>query len=344
MRVCAEDVAVKGAQPDRVRLIDVATVAEVTKSIVSRVLNADPTVAVRPETRQRILQVAHDLGYQPHAGARALAKSRTMALALVAPSIDNPPYITIARGAYRRAAEHGYLSLLAEDFDEQPAGRSLIDGGRVDGLLMGSFVPDHPLVAHLRESSFPHVFVNRAVAGSGRNVTMNVARASELAVEHLTGLGHRRVAHLAGPAEVESGADRLAAFESAIGARGLPLLPPMFGDFTEATGFASAGALLETGPTAIFTSSPGQAIGVMRFLVDAGLRVPEDLSVIAYGDFPAAGFTVPAVTTIALPLLELGAAAVDEIVAQLDGAPPRDLVIPQEPRLLVRESTGPAPR
>ncbi|WP_218038412.1 LacI family DNA-binding transcriptional regulator [Acrocarpospora pleiomorpha] len=334
----------KGAQPDRVRLIDVATVAEVTKSIVSRVLNADPTVAVRPETRQRILQVAHDLGYQPHAGARALAKSRTMALALVAPSIDNPPYITIARGAYRRAAEHGYLSLLAEDFDEQPAGRSLIDGGRVDGLLMGSFVPDHPLVAHLRESSFPHVFVNRAVAGSGRNVTMNVARASELAVEHLTGLGHRRVAHLAGPAEVESGADRLAAFESAIGARGLPLLPPMFGDFTEATGFASAGALLETGPTAIFTSSPGQAIGVMRFLVDAGLRVPEDLSVIAYGDFPAAGFTVPAVTTIALPLLELGAAAVDEIVAQLDGAPPRDLVIPQEPRLLVRESTGPAPR
>ncbi|WP_155360852.1 LacI family DNA-binding transcriptional regulator [Acrocarpospora macrocephala] len=332
----------KGVQPDRVRLVDVANVAEVTKSIVSRVLNADPTVAVRPETRQRILQVAHDLGYQPHAGARALAKSRTMALALIAPSIDNPPYITIARGAYRRAAEHGYLALLAEDFDEQPAGRLLIDGGRVDGLLMGSSVPDHPLVAHLRESSFPHVFVNRAVAGSGRNVTMNVARASELAVEHLTGLGHRRIAHLAGPAEVESGADRLAAFESAIDARGLPLLPPLFGDFTEATGFASARTLLDAEPTAIFTSSPGQAIGVIRFLTNAGLRVPEEISVIAYGDFPAAGFTVPAVTTIGLPLLELGAAAVDELVAQLDGAPPRDLVIPQEPRLFVRESTGSA--
>lgn len=333
----------KGAQPERVRLIDVATAADVTKSIVSRVLNGDPTVAVRPETRQRIIEVARELGYEPHAGARALARSRTMALALIAPSIDNPPYITIARGAYRRAAEHGYLALLAEDFDEQPAGRSLLDGGRVDGLLMGSAVPGHPLVDGLRESSFPHVFVNRAVAGSGRNVTMNVGRAGELAVEHLVGLGHRRIAHLAGPAEVEGGADRVAAFERAIAARDLPLLPTQFGGFTEATGFAAARTLLDMAPTAVFTSSPVQAIGVIRFLTNAGIRVPEEMSVIAYGDFPSAGFTVPTITTIALPLLELGAAAVDALVAQLDGAPPRDVTIPDEPRLLVRESTGPAP-
>ncbi|WP_432991187.1 LacI family DNA-binding transcriptional regulator [Dactylosporangium sp. CA-233914] len=330
----------KGAQPDRVRLIDVATAAEVTKSIVSRVLNADPTVAVRPETRLRILQVARDLGYEPHAGARALARSRTMALALIAPSIDNPPYITIARGAYRRAAERGYLALLAEDFDEQPAGRSFVDGGRVDGLLMGSAVPGHPLVEHLRESPFPHVFVNRAVAGSGRNVTMNVARSSELAVEHLADLGHHRIAHLAGPAEVEAAADRIAAFERAIAARKLPLLPVQFGDFTEATGFAAARALLDAAPTAIFTSSLGQAIGVIRFLTDAGLRVPEDVSVIVFGDFPAAGFTVPTITTIGLPLLELGAAAVDELIDQLAGSPPRDLMIPDEPRLNVRQSTA----
>ncbi|MDQ7905773.1 LacI family DNA-binding transcriptional regulator [Phytohabitans sp. ZYX-F-186] len=333
----------KRSAPDRVRLIDVAAAAEVTKSIASRVLNGDPTVAVRPETRRRILQVARDLGYQPHAGARALANSRTMALALIAPSTDNPPYITIARGAYRRAGEHGYLALLAEDFEEQPAGRSLVDGGRVDGLLMGSAVPGHPLVAHLDRTSFPHVFVNRAVPGSNRNITMNVGRAGELAVEHLTGLGHRRIAHLAGPAEVEQSSDRLAALDRAIRDRGLPVIPPLFGDFTEATGFACAPALLAARPTAVFTSSPGQAIGVIRHLSDAGVRVPEEISVIAYGDFPSAGFTVPSITTIALPLLELGAAAVDELVAQLDGEPPRDLVIPDAPRLHPRQSTGPAP-
>jgi DNA-binding LacI/PurR family transcriptional regulator len=333
---------VKTSPPERVRLIDVAAAAKVTKSIASRVLNSDPTVAVRPETRRRILQIAQKLGYQPHAGARALARARTMALAVIAPSIDNPPYITIARGAYRRAAELGYLALLAEDFDEQPAGRLLVDGGRVDGLLMGSAVPGHPLVDYLQESSFPHVFVNRAVIGSGRNVTMNVVRASDIVVEHLTALGHRRIAHLAGPTEVEMSADRLAAFERAIQARDLPPLPPLFGDFTEATGYASASTLLHAEPTAIFTSSPGQAIGVLRYLTNAGIRVPEDISVITHNDFPAAGFTVPTLTTIRLPLLELGAAAVDELVAQLDGAPPSDLMIPHEPQLLIRQSTGPA--
>lgn len=329
--------------PKRVRLVDVAAAAEVTKSIASRVLNGDPTVAVRTETRDRIIQVARDLGYEPHAGARALIGARTMTLALIAPSVDNPPYITIARGAYRRAAEHGYLALLAEDFEEQPAGRLLIDGGRVDGLLMGSAVPGHPLVDHLRETRFPHVFVNRAVADAGRNVTMNVGRAGEIAVEHLTGLGHRRIIHLAGPAEVEAGSDRLATFERAIRAHGLPFLPPLFGDFTAATGYAAAPTLLESEPTAIFTSSPGQAMGVMRYLSNAGIGVPGRLSVISYGDFPSAGYTVPPLTAIALPLLELGAAAVDALVAQLDGESPRDVVILDEPRLLERQSTGPAP-
>lgn len=333
----------KASPPERVRLIDVAAAAKVTKSIASRVLNADPTVAVRPETRRRILRVAQKLGYQPHAGARALARARTMALAVIAPSIDNPPYITIARGAYRRAAELGYLALLAEDFAEQPAGRLLVDGGRVDGLLMGSAVPDHPLVEYLQESFFPHVFVNRAVIGSGRNVTLNVVRSSDIVVDYLAGLGHRRIAHLAGPTNVELSADRLAAFERAVQARSLPPVPPLFGDFTEATGYACANALLDAEPTAIFTSSPGQAIGVIRFLTNAGIRVPEDISVIAYNDFPGASFTVPTITTVRLPLMELGAAAVDELVAQLDGAPPRDLMIPHEPQLLIRRSTGPAP-
>ncbi|WP_408635606.1 substrate-binding domain-containing protein [Phytohabitans suffuscus] len=84
-------------------------------------------------------------------------------------------------------------------------------------------------------------------------------------------------------------------------------------------------------------------MGVIRYLTDAGIPVPEAVSIIAYGDFPAAGFTVPSITTVALPLLELGAAAVDELVAQLDGEPPRDLVIPDEPRLHPRQSTAPAP-
>ncbi len=324
---------------DRVRLSDVAAEAGVTKGIASRVLNGDPTVAVRAETRDRIQRIAHDLGYLPHAGARALATARTMTLALLVPALDNPPYVTIARGAYRRAAELGYLALLAEDLPGQPP--TIFDRARVDGVIVGSAVAGHPLLARLTDLGIPHVLVNRAIAGSGRNVTMAVGAASDVAVRFLTDLGHSRIAALAGPAEVEPSRQRLAAFETAIARAGLPRLAPAHAGFGEGDVAAAVDLLLAERPTAIFTSSLGQAIGVLRALHERGVAVPGDVSVVAYDDFPIAAATIPALTTVAMPLDELGAAAVDELVAQLGGTPPRDVVIPTEPRIVVRESTAP---
>lgn len=327
---------------DRVRLSEVAAEAGVTKGIASRVLNGDPTVAVRPETRDRILRIADELGYRPHAGARALATARTMTLALLVPALDNPPYVMIARGAYRRAAELGYLALLAEDLPDQPP--AIFDRARVDGVLVGSAVPGHPLLDRLVDLGIPHVLVNRAVPGSGRNVTMAVGAASELAVRHLVDLGHTRIAALAGPVDVEPSRERLTAFEHAVARAGLPSLPAVHAGFGEVDAIAATDAILAGGPTAVFTSSLGQAIGLLRGLHVRGLSVPGDVSVVAYDDFPIAAATIPALTTIAMPLEELGAVAVDELIAQLDGRAPRDVVIPTEPRVVVRESTGPPPR
>lgn len=324
---------------DRVRLSEVAAEAGVTKGIASRVLNGDPTVAVRPETRDRIHRVADELGYRPHAGARALATARTMTLALVVPALDNPPYVTIARGAYRRAAELGYLALLAEDLPDRPP--AIFDRARVDGVLVGSAVPGHPLLAHLAELGIPHVLVNRAVPGSGRNVTMAVGAASEVAVRHLVDLGHERIVALAGPVDVEPSRERLAAFEDAVARARLPRLDAVHAGFSEGDAVATTDALLAGAPTAIVTSSLGQAIGILRGLHDRGVAVPRDVSVVAYDDFPIAEATIPALTTVAMPLEELGAAAVDELVAQLEGRPPRDVVIATEPRIVVRESTAP---
>ena len=324
---------------DRVRLSDVAAEAGVTKGIASRVLNGDPSVAVRGETRDRIHRIARELGYRPHAGARALATARTMTLALLVPALDNPPYVTIARGAYRRAAELGYLALLAEDLPDQPP--AIFDRARVDGVIVGSAVPGHPLLARLAELGIPHVLVNRAVPGSGRNVTMDVGAASEVAVRFLRDLGHTRIAALAGPEDVEPSRQRLAAFEAVIAAAGLPRLASAHTGFGEGDVAAAIDTLLAEHPTAIFTSSLAQAIGVLRALHDRGIAVPGDVSVIAYDDFPIAAATIPALTTVAMPLEELGAAAVDELIAQLGGAPPRDLVIATDPRIVTRESTAP---
>src|SRR3954449_1914404 len=126
---------------ERVRLVDVALTCGVTKSVASRALNDDPSLTIRPATRLRILAAARELGYRPHAGARALAGARTRALALLIPDLSNPVYSRIVRGACRRARERGYVVLLVADTPADGADETfadLVEEGRVDGLLIAS--------------------------------------------------------------------------------------------------------------------------------------------------------------------------------------------------------------
>lgn len=337
----------------RARLVDVAREAGVSKATVSKVLNGRTDLSVRPETRQRVHQVAEALGYRPHSGARALAGASTHALALLVPALANPTYVTIARGAYRRARELGYLSLLAEDFDGQEADEAFNDlarEGRVDGLLIASARPGHPLIEGLRRSSVPHVFLNRAVEGSGRNVTMDVARASVTALDHLHGLGHRAVGHIAGPYGIVPSQVREQAFLRHAAELGMSATPVAHGDFTEEGGQAAALELLDpdssgtpaSGPpvTALYASSLAQAIGAMRAVRSLGLRIPEDISLVGNDDLPVAAYLSPPLTTVAMPLYELGTAAVDALVGAINGQPQADVVVPTEPRLVLRDSTA----
>jgi DNA-binding LacI/PurR family transcriptional regulator len=186
----------------RARLADVAAAAGTSKPIASRILNDDPTLTVGEELRRRVLDAARELGYRPHAAARSLRRAATGALGLLVPALGNPVYTQLMRGAFRRAGELGFTVVLAEDFEEQEAGElfaRLVLEGRIDALMIGSIRVDHPLLPLLAERPVPHVFVNRGVSRSGRNVVMNDARAVELAVGHLVSLGHRSLVHLAGP-------------------------------------------------------------------------------------------------------------------------------------------------
>ena len=330
----------------RARLEDVAAAAGVSKSTVSRVLSADPTLSVRDETRERVRSLAQKLGYRPHPVARALAVPATGALALLVPNLSNPAYVEIIRGAYRRAREHGYVLLCAEDFEDQEADEAfteLVDGGRVDGLLIASARPENRLLDALERHWVPHVFVNRSVPGARANVTLDVARASRLAYEHLAGLGHTRIGHVAGPHDVQSARGREEAFLVAAGDHGHVEPPVARGAFTPSGGAAAAERLLAEHPevTAVFTSSLAQAIGLLHVARGLGREVPADLSVIAYDDLPVADYLAPPVTTIAMPLSELGAAAVDSLVALLDGRETRSQVLGSEPAVVERESTAP---
>lgn len=327
----------------RAVLADVARLAGVSNSTASKILNEVSSVSVRPATRQRVLDAAVELGYRPHAIARALAGGASRALALLVPELTNPVYSQMIRGAFAEARALGYTVMVAEDFEGHETDHSftnLVAAGHVDGLLIASARRDAPMPADLVRQGVPHVFVNRPLRGSGRSVTMDVAGASALVVARLAELGHAAIGHVAGPRDLETGHTRAVAFRAAARAHGVPLAPVSHGPFTEAGGARATDRLLRRHPdlTAIYSSSLAQAVGVVHALHVQGRAIPEDVSVIAYDDLPLAEHLTPPLDTVAMPLAELGLTAVRALVDQIDGGAPRDIEVPTPPRLVSRGS------
>jgi DNA-binding LacI/PurR family transcriptional regulator len=339
---------IEGQKVPRARLLDVAREAGVSKSTASRILNDSPHISVRPRTRERVLESARRLDYRPHAAARGLRRAETGALGLVIPSLATPVYARIVRGAFRRALERDFVVLLAEDLvarETDEVFARLVRSGRIDGLVVASARPGHPLFRTLRRLAIAHVFVNRAVRGSGRNVVMDDETASAAALDHLARLGHERIGHVGGPRTLDPARRRAFGFRRHARRLGLVSAPEVEGDFTEGGGAEAAIRLLRASPglTALFVSTLAQAVGTLHAVGRLGLRVPEDLSVVASDDMHLAGYLTPPLTTIRLPLAELGAAAVDALVGQLLGAEPEDVVVPGAPEVVVRGSTAPPP-
>lgn len=325
--------------------------AGTSKPIASRILNRDPTLSVRPELRERVIVAARELGYRPHAAARALRRSRTSVLGMLVPPQLNPVYTQIVRGAFSRASAREFTLLLAEDIEEQHAEETfahLVLTGRIDGLIVCSARPGHALIERLAEHGLSHVYANRAVAGSGRNVVMDDELSVDIALDHLYGLGHRRIAHAGGPGELDPARRRTLAFRAWHVRHGLDPGRVVEGDFLESGGAEATGEILRRWPdtTAIYTSSAAQAIGAIHAAWTQGVAVPERLSVIAAADMPLAAYLVPPLTAVEMPLFELGGVAVDTLIAQIDGAPDTatggDVKIETVPRLVVRASTAPA--
>jgi DNA-binding LacI/PurR family transcriptional regulator len=327
----------------RAQLADVARLAQVSRSTASKILNNVPSVSVRPETRQRVRHAAATLGYRPHVTARALAGVSARALALLVPDLTNPAHSEMVRGAFSEARSLGYTVLVAEDSEQQEADENFADlvaAGHVDGIVMGSAMRAHPLLPRLAEQGIPHVFMNRAVIGSGRNVTMDLVTTSWLAVDHLVGFGHKMIGHVAGPHDVDTSHTRATAFKAAAKARGVTVSPVRSSSFDEHGGAEAAAALLNRYPglTAIYVSSLRQAVGVVYTLHQRRLHIPTDVSVITYDDLPLAAYLYPPLDTLAMPATQLGRAAVRLLIEQIEGRPPRDLRISDAPRLVVRGS------
>ncbi|MFF5771296.1 LacI family DNA-binding transcriptional regulator [Streptomyces californicus] len=325
---------------------DVAAEAGVSVATVSRVLNGHPSVS--QEARTRVLAAVEALGYRPNAVARSLRTAQTRTLGLVISDVLNPYFTELARFVEEEARALGY-SVIIGNADERPDlqdhhVRTLIDR-RIDGLLVSPADGGTPLLREVALSGTPMVFVDRWIPG----IDVPVVRADGTGavrdlVAHLHGLGHRRLAIIAGPAATTTGDERVEAFRGALRDHGLAL-PDAYigqGDFQAASGRRATERFLELAepPEVVFAADNLMALGALDAIRARGLRVPDDIALAAFDDIPWFVHTGPPITAVAQPTADLARAAVRALADRIEGRTPQSVTLPA--RLVVRRSCGEA--
>jgi LacI family transcriptional regulator len=328
------------------RLVDIARAAGVHVSTVSRVLNGDPGLSIRPETIERILAAARTQGYRPNAAARALKRDRTGAFAFVVPLLRNPIWVRLQRGALQRAGARGYVVMMLEEPEDDPkppsAYRYLVEESRVDGLLLATALRLSGTEAAMR--GVPHVYVNRRGPDRGNDVVMDEAGAVRLFVEHVASLGHRSVVLIDGPQDVDTVHRRVNAARRCCASRGMAVTI-RHAPATEEGGWETTRRMLRASrlPTACGVGSINQLFGVLAAFRDAGVAVPGDVSVVSFDEDECLAFLEVPVTSVSMPLEDLGSAAVDALVARMEGGAVADVLVREPMSLVARSSVGVPP-
>jgi LacI family transcriptional regulator len=325
-------------------------VAKVHPGTVSRALNADTRSLVNEETAERVLRAAEELGYRPNPIARGLKTNRSYTIGVLIPDITNPLFPPILRGIEDRLGEAGYTSLIVNTDNDADRERSHIEAMRarqVDGFISATARLDRELLAEAAAAEKPLVLVNRSLEdGSAPAVTVDDAFGIRLAVEHIAGLGHKRIGHVAGPQNLSTGHRRYLGFVEAMTDAGLEVQREFvrFSKwFTEDEGARVCAELLDAAGelTAIVAANDLLALGCYDALEERGLRCPADISIVGFNDMPFVDRLRPPLTTVRVPQREIGTAAADLMLQRLTDEADGASQILLEPTLVVRGSTAP---
>jgi LacI family transcriptional regulator len=331
---------------------DVARAAGVHPGTVSRVLNPVTRPLVNPRTAERVEQAAQELGYSLNPIARSLKTRRSYSIGVVIPDLTNPLFPPIIRGMEEVLDPAGYTTLVAStdgDPDRERQRVQTLMGRHVDGFVIATASRRDRLVADMLTGGMAVVLVNRTTEGGGvLAVVPDDRKGSALAVAHLTGLGHRRIAHLGGPRATSTGHLRWRGFVEAMEEHGQEVdtrLVAVAETYTEAAGTRAARDLLAVNPrpTAIVAANDLLALGAFTALAEAGLRCPRDVSVIGFNDMPFTDRVSPPLSTIHIPHAKIGARAAELLLERIQdpAAPPQTLLF--EPTLQPRASTTRVP-
>lgn len=339
-------------EKSKVTINDIARLANVSKKTVSRVINDSPLV--REETRERVKAIIAEHGFAPNPQARALAFRRSFLIALI---YDNPSpqYVVNMQRGILDTLEGTSFQLIVRPCDRgdqrfHDSMRSFVEQQKLFGaILPPSVSEDQPLADILAEVGCPYVRIASVLLDSPKQmIKTHDSEGAAAAARHIATLGHERIAHIRGPLTFRSSHERLRGFEEGLAEFGLELDPRLVleGGYTFESGVACAQQLLErppaVRPTAIFAGNDEMAVGVYQAARRAGFAVPEDLSIVGFDDTPMASRIWPPLTTVRLPIREMGKAAAALLIGQADADGTR--LIAFVPEIVVRQSTAPLTR
>jgi LacI family transcriptional regulator len=332
-------------------LEEVARLAGVSRSTVSRVINDHPSV--RPETREQVWQAVRKSGYQPHAVARSLATNRTQIIGMVIPEavttlFTDPFFPLLLRGATEACNTHRYqllLSLFDDPDGQEEMYQRVLRSGYLDGVILASASLDDPLITDLLRDRIPFVSVGRHPNERVHYVDVDNVAGARMAVEHLIRLGHQRIATITGRLDMTAGQDRLEGYRQSLKAHRISVEEELIaeGDYTENSGMVAMQRLLSASPSAVFVGSDMMAIGALQALRQAGCQVPQDVALVGFDDIPIVSAIEPALTTVRQPIERMGSMAVEVLLSVLEGSLEEEthtqrIILPTE--LMIRASCG----
>lgn len=330
-------------------LEDIAKLAGVSRSTVSRVVNNHPNVSEK--VRKRVLEVIQSTGYHPNIAARTLASQRSWMIGLVVPrsvsSFFTDPYFPhLTRGIAKGCNQYDYtlgLFLVGTNEDEEKIVPRVSRSGSLDGILVQAGHHGDQVIDRLVQSNIPLVMVGRPFHTEGISyIDVDNIEGSYNAVSHLIRLGYERIGTITGPKKSTVGVDRMEGYQKALTDRGRIVEDALVveGDFTEEGGYYAMQRLLPAKPDAIFAASDIMAVGAIRAAHEADLRVPDDIAFAGFDDIPLANHRDPKLTTIRQPVYQFGFSAVETLIDLIEKGrePARRVMMGTE--LIIRDTCG----
>ena len=331
----------------KVTIRDVADFVGVHHSTVSRALSRDKNKKISAAVRLKIERAAEKLGYFPNLAASSLKRNRSFAIGILIPDLTNPVFPPIIRGIQNCVEALGFTVIIANTDDEEEKelqALRMMQERSIEGLIIATARREDPTVDECIKRDIPFVLVNRSVDRADVNaVVLDEDFAIRSTLDHLFDLGHKRIAHIAGPADTSTGFERARAFRSHMRSNILdPGLIVTADKFTVEEGKRAFRKLAERSDdfTAVVAGSDLIALGCIDMMTETGTRVPQDVSIVGGNDIPFLSRMSPSLTSIAIPKYEMGNQGARALMAMLDGEREEPLVVRMQPRLVIRNSTA----